>query len=79
MKALGQTFVGDIPVVSDFTHLETIISDFGIDLVHSHHAWVDSTILDLLPPDLDCRTIVTLHGMYETINSVDLRFILPRA
>jgi glycosyltransferase involved in cell wall biosynthesis len=68
----------DIPVVSDFTHLEAIISDFGIDLVHSHHAWVDSTILDLLPPDLDCRTIVTLHGMYETINSVDLRFILPR-
>ena len=68
----------DIPVVSDFTHLEAIVSDFGIDLVHSHHAWVDSTILDLLPPDLDCKTIVTLHGMYETINSVDLRFILPR-
>lgn len=68
----------DIPIVSDFTQLERIVSDFGIDLIHSHHAWVDSTILDLLPEESACKTIVTLHGMYETINSVDLKFILPR-
>ena len=68
----------DIPVVSDFSRLEQIVSDFGIDLIHSHHAWVDSTILDLLPQEVHCSTIVTLHGMYETINSVDLKFILPR-
>jgi glycosyltransferase involved in cell wall biosynthesis len=68
----------DIPIVSDIPHLEKIVSDFGIDLIHSHHAWVDSTILDILPEEGDVKTIVTLHGMYETINSVDLKFILPR-
>jgi len=68
----------DIPIVSDIPHLERIVSDFGIDLIHSHHAWVDSTILDLLPEEGNFKTIVTLHGMYETINSVDLKFILPR-
>jgi glycosyltransferase involved in cell wall biosynthesis len=68
----------DIPIVSDFSQLERIVSDFGIDLIHSHHAWVDSTILDLLPECAKCRTLVTLHGMYETINEIDLRFILPR-
>jgi glycosyltransferase involved in cell wall biosynthesis len=68
----------DIPVVSDLTKLEDILSDFGIDLIHSHHAWVDNSILDILPEDVGCKTIVTLHGMYETINNVDLKFILPR-
>jgi len=68
----------DIPIVSDFSQLERIVADFGIDLIHSHHAWVDSTILDVLPENMRCKTIVTLHGMYETINNVDLKFILPR-
>ncbi len=68
----------DIPIVSDIPHLEKIVSDFGIDVIHSHHAWVDSTILDILPEEGDFKTVVTLHGMYETINSVDLKFILPR-
>jgi glycosyltransferase involved in cell wall biosynthesis len=68
----------DIPIVSDFSQLEKIVTDFGIDLIHSHHAWVDSTILDLLPEVSRCKTVVTLHGMYETINNVDLKFILPR-
>lgn len=68
----------DIPIVSDFSQLERIIEDFEIDVVHSHHAWMDSTILDLLPESTSCKTVVTLHGMYETINEYDLRPILPR-
>jgi glycosyltransferase involved in cell wall biosynthesis len=68
----------DIPVVSDFRGLVDIARDFGIDIIHSHHGWVDSTILDLLPPDTESKTVVTLHGMYETINDHDLKEILPR-
>jgi len=69
---------GDIPIVSDFTQLERIVDDFDIDIIHSHHAWMDSTILDILPEDMGVKTVVTLHGMYETINEYDLRAILPR-
>ena len=68
----------DIPIVSDFSQLERIIADFDIEVIHSHHAWMDSTILDILPEDVDCKTVVTLHGMYETINEYELRPILPR-
>ncbi len=68
----------DIPIVSDFTQLERIVDDFEIDVIHSHHAWMDSTILDILPEDASVKTVVTLHGMYETINEYDLRPILPR-
>ncbi|RLQ23693.1 glycosyltransferase [Seongchinamella sediminis] len=69
---------GDIPIVSDFSQLERIITDFDIQVIHSHHAWMDSTILDILPEDIECKTVVTLHGMYETINEYDLKPILPR-
>ncbi len=68
----------DIPIVSDFTQLERIVDDFDIDIIHSHHAWMDSTVLDILPEDTSVSTVVTLHGMYETINEYDLRPILPR-
>ena len=68
----------DIPIVSDFTQLERILADFNIQVIHSHHAWMDSTILDILPEDVACKTVVTLHGMYETINEYELKPILPR-
>ncbi|TGD74095.1 glycosyltransferase [Mangrovimicrobium sediminis] len=68
----------DIGVVSDFTQLERIVADFEIDVIHSHHAWMDSTIFEVLPEDSDCKVVVTSHGMYETINEYDLRPILPR-
>ncbi|MBA6414279.1 glycosyltransferase [Parahaliea sp. F7430] len=68
----------DIPVVSDYSQIERIVQDFNIDIIHSHHAWVDSTVLDVLPEKSFCKTVVTLHGMYETINEVDLKGILPR-
>ncbi|MEP5567943.1 MAG: glycosyltransferase [Halioglobus sp.] len=69
---------GDIPILSDFSQLERIISDFDVEVIHSHHAWMDSTILDILPEDIPVKTVVTLHGMYETINEYDLKPLLPR-
>ncbi|MEP4147274.1 MAG: glycosyltransferase [Halioglobus sp.] len=69
---------GDIPIVSDFAQLERIIDEFDVEVIHSHHAWMDSTILDILPEDVPVKTVVTLHGMYETINEYELRPILPR-
>jgi glycosyltransferase involved in cell wall biosynthesis len=68
----------DIPIVSNFRHLEKIVHDFDIDVIHSHHAWMDNTILDLLPENTPVQTVVTLHGMYETINEYDLKPIMPR-
>ncbi|TDG15113.1 glycosyltransferase [Seongchinamella unica] len=78
LEGVRRRLRADIPIVSDFSQLERIIADFDIEVIHSHHAWMDSTILDILPEDVDCKTVVTLHGMYETINEYDLKPILPR-
>ena len=41
----------DIPVVSNLSDLARIVTDLDIGIVHSHHAWVDNSVLDILPPD----------------------------
>ncbi len=45
--------------------LRSILSDMAIDVVHSHHAWVDMTVASLLTGNSSCKHLVTLHGMYE--------------
>jgi glycosyltransferase involved in cell wall biosynthesis len=78
IKGIRDQLARDIPVVTRFEHLTTILADFDIDIVHSHHGWVDNTILNLLPEDSPTKTVVTLHGMYETMAEVQLKRILPR-
>lgn len=68
----------DVPVVTALQALEAIVEAFQIDIVHSHHAWVDNSILDLLPEGTRARHVLTLHGMYETIGDKDLDRIVPR-
>lgn len=78
LPEIRQSLRSDIPVVSHLESLNEIVKDFNIDVIHSHHAWVDNTILDLLPSSTRAKTVVTLHGMYETISAFDLKNILPR-
>ncbi len=68
----------DIPVVSNFEDLNGIVRAFDIDVVHSHHAWVDNTILDILPENSPVKTVISLHGMYETMQDEQLKRTLPR-
>jgi glycosyltransferase involved in cell wall biosynthesis len=68
----------DIPVVNNYRYLRGIVKAFGVDIIHSHHAWVDNTILDLLPEESDCVPVVSLHGMYEMLDESSRALILPR-
>lgn len=68
----------DIPVVTNVEDLNGILRDFEIEVIHSHHAWTDNTILDLLPETSPVKTVITLHGMYETLADDQLRQSLPR-
>lgn len=78
IKGIRDLLAPDIPVVSNFEDLNGILRDFEIEVIHSHHAWVDNTILDILPEDSPVKTVITLHGMYETIADDQLKRILPR-
>lgn len=75
---IRESLRADIPVVSDLPNLRSLVGDFGINVIHSHHAWVDNTILNIIRHNDPVKTVVTLHGMYETIDDANLRELLPR-
>jgi glycosyltransferase involved in cell wall biosynthesis len=54
-----------------------VFSDMGIELVHSHHAWVDVSLATLLLNHDDIRQIATTHGMYEMMTPAQLQVLLP--
>jgi glycosyltransferase involved in cell wall biosynthesis len=59
----------DIPVVernSRFGGVDALVAEFGVDLVHTHHASADSYFGAARPglPDAVAH-VVTMHGMYE--------------
>jgi glycosyltransferase involved in cell wall biosynthesis len=55
-----------------------VIVDMGIELVHSHHAWVDVSLATLLLVNhRDIKQIATMHGMYEMMPPEQLQVLLP--
>jgi glycosyltransferase involved in cell wall biosynthesis len=69
----------DIPVfeLNGLDKLEAFVNDMGIDIVHSHHAWVDVTICSLLKDNTNCKIVITMHGMYEMMTKPEINRILP--
>jgi len=54
-----------------------VFKDMGVQLVHSHHAWVDVSLATLLLNYQDIRQIATMHGMYEMMPLAQLQVLLP--
>lgn len=49
-----------------------VIKSLGGDIVHTHHGCVDEIVAKWKNnTDMSCRHIITLHGMYESIDSKD--------
>ena len=57
--------------------LGAILQDMGVEILHSHHAWVDVTSATCLLEVPGIRHVVTLHGMYETMMPAQLEAQLP--
>lgn len=54
-----------------------VFANMGIELVHSHHAWVDVSLATLLLNHRDIRQVATMHGMYEMMTQAQLQILLP--
>ena len=54
-----------------------ILDDLGVELVHSHHAWVDINLATFLMPYPAIAHVVTMHGMYEMMEKAQLNELLP--
>ena len=74
-KMLGR----DIPLLEldRWDKLSAVVEDMGIEIVHSHHAWVDVTICSLLETSPHCKVIVTTHGMYEMMSRAEINRVTP--
>lgn len=55
-----------------------LCDDLGIDLVHSHHAWSDMTLADVLQRHPRVKQVVTMHGMYEAMTGEALARLMPQ-
>lgn len=60
-----------VPVITleSTDYLGSILKLTGANIVHSHHASVDQMVSEWLKGlDIPCKQVVSLHGMYETID-----------
>jgi hypothetical protein len=69
----------DVPLLqlNTLSSVEVVFNDLGIELVHSHHAWVDVLLSTLLAHSPAIGQVVTMHGMYEMMSPDHLKTLLP--
>ena len=67
-----------IPLVELSTpiSLDCVCESFGGEIIHSHHAVVDKLIAQYVKKNR-IKHVITLHGMYETLDKRNLSDILP--
>lgn len=61
--------------IDGIQHIGGICDDMGIELMHSHHAWVDITISECIRGANKPKHVVSFHGMYELIEADRLPYI----
>lgn len=78
-KGVRRMLRGDIPLLELDTleKLSSVASDMAIELVHSHHIWVDVCVCYFLEDDPNSQVVVTTHGIYEMTRSTELAQIFP--
>lgn len=54
-----------------------VIHDLGVEVLHSHHAWVDITFASLMLGQAGAAHVVSMHGMYEMMPDAQLTSLLP--
>ena len=55
-----------------------LCEDLGIDVAHSHHAWVDGVLAESLARHPCVKHLVTMHGMYEMMDPEVLAKLMPK-
>ena len=64
----------DIPLftLEALSQLEPLMREQGIEILHSHHSWLDLTAAELLRDEPAVRLVVTSHGLYDTMEAEQL-------
>ena len=59
--------------IEHIERLEAIAVGLGIEVIHSHHAWVDLTLVSLLQDSKSIGMVISTHGMYEMMSHDEFR------
>lgn len=63
--------------VESFDYFYKIVKQLGCEVIHSHHASIDEAVAVWINgSDLDCKQVITLHGMYETMEEEVQKHVL---
>lgn len=57
--------------------IPAICDDMAISLIHSHHAWVDTTLALLLKHRPNVKHVISTHGMYEMMPAQQIYDLTP--
>jgi glycosyltransferase involved in cell wall biosynthesis len=63
--------------LKELEHIPWVIKELGIDVVHSHHAWVDITLASLFLGRTRPKHVISMHGMYEMMPEAQLKTLIP--
>lgn len=63
--------------LKELEHIPWVVKDLGVEVIHSHHAWVDITLASLFLGQARPRHVVSMHGMYEMMPEPQMKSILP--
>lgn len=59
--------------IEHIERIEAIAVGLGIEVMHSHHAWVDLTLVSLLQDNSTIGMVISTHGMYEMMGDAEFR------
>lgn len=59
--------------VEDIEKIEAIATGLGIEVIHSHHAWADLTLVALLENNKKIGMVISTHGMYEMMSDDEFK------
>jgi glycosyltransferase involved in cell wall biosynthesis len=60
-------------------HVYEVLKRIGCDIVHTHHGCTDEIIATWISnTDLNCKHVITLHGMYEAIDEKDCNNLINK-
>lgn len=59
--------------VEDIEKIEAIATGLGIEVIHSHHAWADLTLVALLENNNEIGMVISTHGMYEMMSEEEFK------
>lgn len=63
--------------LSNMTMVRSAFEDMGIEVIHSHHAWVDLTLASLLNGNQEIKHVISMHGMYEMMSPSQREAVTP--